>query len=78
MSSDIHYDTPDSLFQVSAPDGDAEPEAAESELATGEFEPEDDVQLARAVEVLKSWTYFERLREEPSATSLQARASDTP
>ncbi len=58
--------------------GDAEPEVAGSELATGEFESEEDVQLARAVEVLKSWTYFERLREEPSATSLQARASDTP
>jgi carboxyl-terminal processing protease len=34
----------------------------------------DDVQLARAVEVLKSWTYFERLKEGRASTSLQARA----
>jgi carboxyl-terminal processing protease len=33
-----------------------------------------DIQLARAVEVLKSWTYFERLRGEPSGASVQARA----
>jgi carboxyl-terminal processing protease len=35
-----------------------------------------DVQLARALEVLKSWTYFERLREDRETTSLQARAVD--
>ena len=35
-----------------------------------------DVQLARALEVLKSWTYFERLRQERETTSLQARALD--
>ena len=36
-----------------------------------------DIQLARAVEVLKSWTYFERLREgAPAASSLQARADE--
>ena len=36
-----------------------------------------DMQLARALEVLKSWTYFERLREaSPAASSLQARAEE--
>jgi carboxyl-terminal processing protease len=37
-----------------------------------------DIQLARALEVLKSWTYFERLRESPiqDGTSLQALATD--
>jgi carboxyl-terminal processing protease len=35
----------------------------------------DDVQLARAVEVLKSWTYFERLRGSDPA-SMQARAPE--
>jgi carboxyl-terminal processing protease len=34
----------------------------------------DDVQLGRAVEVLKSWTYFERLRDGP-AGPLQAKAA---
>jgi carboxyl-terminal processing protease len=35
-----------------------------------------DVQLARALEVLKSWTYFERLNVDRSA-SMQARAEGT-
>jgi carboxyl-terminal processing protease len=35
---------------------------------------ESDIQLARALEVLKSWTYFERLRQDTTpASSLQAR-----
>jgi carboxyl-terminal processing protease len=35
--------------------------------------PEDDVQLSRALEVLKSWTYFERLRgPEPGPAKAQA------
>ena len=37
-----------------------------------------DVQLARGVEVLKSWTYFERLRRAPTDTALQARAPAEP
>jgi carboxyl-terminal processing protease len=43
-----------------------------------------DVQLARAVEVLKSWTYFERLRDAPppparaAQTPAEAPASETP
>jgi carboxyl-terminal processing protease len=37
----------------------------------------EDVQLARAIEVLKSWTYFERLRgSDPGA--MQARAAEAP
>jgi carboxyl-terminal processing protease len=36
-----------------------------------------DIQLARALEVLKSWTYFERLRRAPTDTALQARAPAT-
>jgi carboxyl-terminal processing protease len=38
--------------------------------APGEGE---DLQLARAVEVLKSWTYFERLRDAPPAPAQAAR-----
>jgi carboxyl-terminal processing protease len=53
------------------------PEAAPEEPARpGEPRaegPRDDVQLARAVEVLKSWTYFERLRG-PDAGPAQAKA----
>ena len=38
---------------------------------------EGDVQLARAVEVLKSWTYFERLKNAPPRRApVQARADE--
>lgn len=53
---------------------EAEPgsKSRDSASRTGE-----DVQLARAMEVLKSWTYFERLKQEPSGeASLQASAVD--
>jgi len=53
-------------------DPDAEPSAA----APGD-KPE-DVQLARALEVLKSWTYFERLRPAEAELSTQARAIEAP
>jgi hypothetical protein len=58
-------------------DAKPQPEAPE----TGSPEPasvagaEGDVQLARAVEVLKSWTYFERLKRAPDAP-LQALAEE--
>ena len=41
------------------PDAGATPEP----VADADAESDEDLQLARAVEVLKSWTYFERLRE---------------
>jgi len=44
---------------------DAAP-GAEPDASGVQAEPE-DVQLARAVEVLKSWTYFERLRDASAA-----------
>jgi carboxyl-terminal processing protease len=57
---------------------EADPEASESDetIAGEEAEEAEDVQLARGLEVLKSWTYFERLRENPPGASLQARAGD--
>jgi len=56
---------------------DATPQVEESEPAA-ELAPatgEGDVQLARAVEVLKSWTYFERLKRAPDAP-VQALAEE--
>jgi carboxyl-terminal processing protease len=50
-----------------APEAGPEPGAKRSDA--------DDVQLARAVEVLKSWTYFERLRR-PEEAPVQARVDD--
>jgi carboxyl-terminal processing protease len=68
--------------------GDADPEAVTDERPDAIDEPEDeefevsddeasDHQLDRAVEVLKSWTYFENLRENRPAPSLQAKAPET-
>ncbi len=57
---------------------DATPKAAASEPLASETPPEageGDVQLARAIEVLKSWTYFERLKRAPEA-SVQALADE--
>ena len=53
-----------------APSGAAAPE----EAPEGEATAATDVQLARALEVLKSWTYFQHLQGEPGAAPLQARA----
>jgi carboxyl-terminal processing protease len=57
---------------------DADPDELSPEDAPPELEAsaseEDDVQLARAVEVLKSWTYFEHLRQGGEPRSMQARA----
>jgi carboxyl-terminal processing protease len=54
-----------------------EPEAGEATVAS-DRSVEGDLQLARALEVLKSWTYFERLKKAgPPAASLQARAPET-
>jgi len=61
--------------------GDAVVETEEKKLADGEPDTPDeeaiDQQLDRAVEVLKSWTYFERLRENRPTPSLQAKAPET-
>ncbi len=48
--------------------------ATEAEGAEG-AERAADLQLVRAVEVLKSWTYFERLREERRAAIVGAEAT---
>jgi len=42
--------------------GDAPEPSAAAEDGDGD-EPDEDLQLVRALEVLKSWTYFEKLRE---------------
>jgi carboxyl-terminal processing protease len=59
---------------VPAPPESGEGEGAGAAAAAGY---PDDVQLGRAVEVLKSWTYFERLRRGPEE-SVQAKAPATP
>ncbi len=57
---------------------EADPEAAgEEELPEARRSLDSDVELARALEVLKSWSYFERLIEGREASSLQAKAADS-
>ena len=57
---------------------EADPEGGDQGVIpeAGKSEPS-DLQLARALEVLKSWTYFERLRRDREATTVQARAADS-
>jgi carboxyl-terminal processing protease len=50
--------------------------AAEAAPELEVSEVDSDIQLARALEVLKSWTYFERLRERRNGASLQARSAE--
>ena len=68
--------------------GDADPEAPSEDVTDEATDAEDDEsdasndevsdhQLDRAVEVLKSWTYFDNLRENRPTLSLQAKAPET-
>ena len=59
------------------PDSEEDPDPEEGAAADREA----DVQLARALEVLKSWTYFDRLRKaraESVAIRSAEAASDNP
>jgi carboxyl-terminal processing protease len=56
---------------------DAVDEVADEESEASDDEEATDHQLDRAVEVLKSWTYFENLRENRPTPSLQAKAPET-
>jgi carboxyl-terminal processing protease len=56
---------------------EADPETEEEQPGPEAKQVTDgDTQLARALEVLKSWTYFERLNRDRQAASLQARAPE--
>ncbi len=57
--------------EEASPGEEPEPESPEARESL-----ESDVQLARALEVLKSWTYFDRLKRGSDASSVQARAVD--
>jgi carboxyl-terminal processing protease len=57
-----------------AADEDTDTEFDESDASDDEVS---DHQLDRAIEVLKSWTYFDRLRENQLTPSLQAKAPET-
>ena len=62
-------DEPETSSEGSAEDP---PEAAEGAAEVEELE---DVQLARALEVLKSWRYFEELRKLQQASPPEGDAS---
>jgi carboxyl-terminal processing protease len=64
-----HFRHEDADPPAAAPEG--EPGADASEVLEDDA---GDLQLTRAVEVLKSWTYFEHMRRGDEAASLQARA----
>jgi carboxyl-terminal processing protease len=70
------------LIHEEGGDADApEEEGDPRELPSGsepqsESEEEPDLQLTRAVEVLKSWSYFERLREKRESTEIRAAVAE--
>jgi carboxyl-terminal processing protease len=72
-----HFTHGDASGEPGASDASGDPGESEGEGGDPEASApsDDDLQLARALEVLKSWTYFDRLRTEPGA-AMQARASD--
>jgi carboxyl-terminal processing protease len=72
---------PDSVVQSKdqkAKDEKAEDEEVADEALETSEDDASDYQLDRAIEVLKSWTYFEHLRNKDEPTpSLQAKAPET-
>jgi carboxyl-terminal processing protease len=75
-----HFRRQDAAPGSAAPEGEPEEEPAESEPTPpsepgASAAPGDDIQLARGLEVLKSWTYFERLHQ---ARAGDLRAAKTP
>jgi len=57
----------------------SEPEAkgdAAGDLEARSDDDENDVQLARALEVLKSWTYFDRLKQDASPATVHALSTE--
>ncbi len=62
---------PEAAPDAEAPGGDATPD----EAGDAESEAEQDLQLARALDVLKSWTYFERLNQARAASEPQQAAA---
>jgi hypothetical protein len=54
-----------------------ESESTEDDEAEEPEEEENDPQLTRALEVLKSWNYFDGLRASRPATPLQAKAPES-
>ena len=81
-----HFSHPDALQKLpkreddadASEDGasdDAEPDPASDPDA--EAEPQRDVQLSRAIDVLKSWTYFQRLERVRRAAAARTAAAQT-
>jgi carboxyl-terminal processing protease len=62
-------------YEDAAPEPEPEPESESSEPQAAE-EGDSDVQLARALEVLKSWTYFERLNKGEKPTTMHALSTE--
>lgn len=56
-------------------EADEEPEGAGAEPEAGAAN-DGDPQLARALEVLKSWTYFERLKQEENPATIHAKSTE--
>jgi carboxyl-terminal processing protease len=72
-----HFRQQDAAPDAPAPEGEPEeapeePEPAAPSEPGAAATPADDLQLARGLEVLKSWTYFERLHQARVAGEVRA------
>jgi carboxyl-terminal processing protease len=56
----------------------ADPDDSGEDAEHGDAKVATDVQLARALEVLKSWKYFERFQEDRASTMQAKAATETP
>jgi carboxyl-terminal processing protease len=62
--------------QPGAAPGETEPEPPKPVAPEAQAAPSDDLQLARALEVLKSWTYFDRLRAAAAPAPVQSAEAE--
>jgi carboxyl-terminal processing protease len=63
----------DDADEDAAPDTGADEEGLDPEAGADDG---DDVQLVRALEVLKSWTYFERLKQDAAPATIHALSTE--
>jgi carboxyl-terminal processing protease len=71
-----HFTQSDASRDAAGNSGDTEKSSGSGDSSEAGASERKDVQLTRALEVLKSWTYFEHMRDSQPASSLQANVQE--
>jgi carboxyl-terminal processing protease len=71
-----HFRHEETAPEPEAEDAAPEPEGEEAEPEADAEDGSSDLQLARALEVLKSWTYFERLKHGEKPATIHALSTE--